>query len=376
MTSLLAFLLGAVFWFSDAAALSIPRQDAAAPPVEVGAGPVAEQAFAVVGRNEYAPDSVTLFGYLTTVIGVEPALLFSGATPSTQTARFTYAGQVSVSSRSTGGDVTTIAGAGTLRVFIDDQAGANWDDPRSFADGQPVAEFSIDLRDAVQRQAPGVGVVVGDERLTQERAGTFTIEATQYRFGEIGIEQRLHFVGALIGDSRGTESLEAAVNGGANVSRRESISVRLGNVATPPVATPTSLACPELQPWLDDTLDRLKIAQSLGSALEIGQDPSSLNEQQLSRAAADISALSAARREAPTPATAAGPNRLVVTALSTYARGLQTIATAAANGDQALLDQGQAVLADGDKLIERAREAARGLAASCPTLPASTIATS
>ena len=73
---------------------------------------------------------------------------------------------------------------------------ASWDDPGSFAAGEPVAEYSIRLLDTLQRQAPGVGVLVGDGQLTQETAAEFSLDGERYRFGVVGIAQRLRYVGS------------------------------------------------------------------------------------------------------------------------------------------------------------------------------------
>ena len=62
-------------------------------------------------------------------------------------------------------------------------------------------------------------------------------------------------------------------------------------------------------------------------------------------------------------------NRLVVTALSTYARGLEVIANAADEQDPDLLNQGQSVLAGGNQLLRRAGRDRHSLTNAC-ALPA------
>lgn len=199
-------------------------QDAPPSPVEIGAGPIRERAFALVGRAVYADDSAQVFGYLTGVIGLDPALLFTDALPSPQTARFTYAGDIPLASRGNRGDVIAFAGEGGITIYFDEDAGATWDDPASFAAGEPVAELSLTLRDTLQRQAPAVGVVVGDERFRQETAGEFVIGGETYRFGQSGIEGRLRTVGALV-ESGGGAGLVVGLTGSGSVSAREAIPV-------------------------------------------------------------------------------------------------------------------------------------------------------
>ena len=78
----LALTIGMTASFATEATPLAAWQDATPAPIEVGAGPVREQAFALVGRSVYAGDSVQMFGYLTDVIGLEPAQVFTDALPS------------------------------------------------------------------------------------------------------------------------------------------------------------------------------------------------------------------------------------------------------------------------------------------------------
>jgi hypothetical protein len=227
----LALAIGLTPFVGAGAAPLAARQEAGSAPVEIGAGPVREQAFALVGRSVYGDESARVFGYLTGIIGLDPTLVFTDALPTVQTARFTYAGDIPLTSRSSRGDVTEIAGAGTFTIFYDEDAGADWDDPGSFVDGEPVAELSLDLRDTLQRQAPAVGVVVGDARYRQESAGELVIAGERYRFGQTGIEGRLRTVGALIG-SADEPGLIVGLTGSGSVTARETIPVSPGETAT------------------------------------------------------------------------------------------------------------------------------------------------
>src|SRR3954452_14425536 len=186
---LLALTIALPLWLVASAPRSLARQDDLAP-VEIGAGPVREQALGFTGRHLYSGDSVELFGYLTAVIGLERDLLFTDVSvpPSPQIARFTYAGTVSIASQAERADVTTTSGDGTLRIYLQaNGAGASWDDSGSFAPGEPVAEYAIHLLDTLQRQAPGVGVLVGDGQLTQQTATELSLDGERYRFGAVGL---------------------------------------------------------------------------------------------------------------------------------------------------------------------------------------------
>ena len=218
-------------WSASAAPVSLARQEEAPAPVVVGAGPVREPALALVGRTVYEDDSATMFGYLTATIGLDPALLFTASPPAAETARLTYVAEIALAPTANRGDVSTFDGEGVLRIYVDEEAGAAWDDPDSFAAGEPVAEFTMTLRDTLQRQGPGVGVVVGDERLEQVTAGEFTLAGEPYRFGQTGIEARLRTVGALAsGDAESAgPAVTVALTGAVSVTARDSIPVVMGD---------------------------------------------------------------------------------------------------------------------------------------------------
>jgi hypothetical protein len=363
-----ALAIALPLWLLTTATLSLARQEDDRAPSEVGAGPVREQSLGFTGRNRYSSESVELFGYLTAVIGLERSLLFTDAdaAPSPQTARFTYAGSVAIASRTDRGDVTTIGGDGVLRIYLDDAAGASWDDPGSFADGEPVAELSIRLLDTLHRQAPGVGVLVGDGQLTQETAAELSLDGERYRFGVVGIAQRLRYVGSPLAGDAEPGILTVGLTGSASVVAREAIAVNVGApAATPAAASTATQECPELQPWLGQTLDALSQTQALGAEGGVEGDLANVDADAVRQAAAQVAALGQTQRGIAAPQDTVAANRLVVTALSTYARGLEVTATAAADQDAALLAQGQSVLADAGKLLQRAEETVSALASTC-----------
>ena len=367
LTAALAITLP--LWLLTTATLSLARQEDDLAPIEVGAGPVREQSLGFTGRNRYSSESVELFGYLTAVIGLERSLLFTDAavSPSPQTARFTYAGSVAIASRTDRGDVTTTGGDGVLRIYLHDaEAGASWDDPGSFANGELVAELSISLLDTLHRQAPGVGVLVGDGQLTQETAAEISLDGERYRFGAVGIAQRLRYVGSPLAGDAEPGILTVGLTGSASVVAREAIAVNVGAAAaTPAAASAATQECPELQPWLGQTLDALSQAQVLGAEGGVEADLPDLDADAVRQAAAQVATLGQTQRGIAAPEDAVAANRLVVTALSTYARGLEVIATAAADQDAALLAQGQSVLADAGQLLQRAEETVSTLASTC-----------
>ena len=262
-----------------------------------------------------------------------------------------------IASRTDRADVTTIGGDGVLRIYlqVNDAAGASWDDPGSFAAGEPVAEYSIRLLDTLQRQAPGVGVLVGDGQLTQETAAEFSLDGERYRFGAVGIAQRLRYVGSPLDGEASPGTLAVGLTGSASVIAREAIAVNVGAAAaTPAAATAAAQECPELQPWLSQTLDALSQAQAHGAEPESRaiSPPSMRTRCARQRRRSPPSGRPSGGSRRPRP-----PSRRTASSsprLSTYARGLEVIANAAAAQDADLLAQGQSVLADGDQLLQRA----------------------
>jgi hypothetical protein len=373
---LVALAIVLPLWVVTSGAITLARQEDDVAPVEVGAGPVREQSLGFTGRNVYSGESVELFGYLTAVIGLERDLLFTDTdtAPSLDTARFTYAGSVPNASRTDRADVTTTDGEGVLRIYlhVNDAAGASWDDPGSFAAGEPVAEYAIRLVDTLQRQAPGVGVLVGDGQLTQVTATEFSLDGERYRFGAVGIAQRLRYIGSPLGDTAPPGALAVGLTGSSSVLAREAIAVNVGaSAATPAAASATAEECPELQPWLSQTQDALRQVESHGVTSQAESDLSTLDAEVLRQAAAEVATLGQTQRGIATPEAAVEANRLVVTALSTYARGLQVIANAGVEQDPDLLTQGQSVLADGGQLLRQADETVSALASACPALSGS-----
>ena len=374
VASLFSLAIALPIWLMTSTTPSLARQEGDLAPVEVGAGPVREQSLGFTGRNRYLGESVELFGYLTAVIGLERSLLFTDpdAAPSPQTARFTYAGTVSITSRADRADVTTIAGDGVLRIYVNDDADASWDDYGSFAVGEPVAEYAIRLVETLHRQAPGVGVLVGEGRLTQETAEELALDGERYRFGAVAIEQDLRYVGSPIAGDAEPGIFAVGLTGSASVVTHEAMTVYVGApAATSASATTAADECPPLQPWLSQTLDALSKAQALGTGAGVEGDLATLDADAVRDVANQVATLGQTQRGIEAPEAAAAANRLVVTALSTSARGLEVIATAATAQDADLLSQAQSVLAAGDQLLQRAEESVNALASACAEPPAS-----
>ncbi len=365
--ALLALLISCVVFAGDAPAMMPPAQDDPGEIIEIGSGPLSERSMTFVGRNQYGAGSILLFGYLSSIVGLDASGPYASETASSQSARFTYTAEVAIAATRNRADVTSTEGAGSLRIYFDEAAGASWDDPESFSDGQLVAEYALILRDTLQRQAPGVGVLVGDGRLTQATAGEFAIGSDQMRFGRVGIEQRFQYVGAQIAGSGGGAPPIATVTGLITITGRESLAAQIVDPRAPrvPATPPAAEGCAQLQPWLEQTDQSLERALALGVIVDDEATLDALDPAPLAQAAADVAALAAGQRAIEVPENGIAANRLAVTAISTYARGLDSVATAAAAQDAELFTQGKSALRDGAGLIGRARDAAAALAAQC-----------
>jgi hypothetical protein len=190
----------------------------------------------------------------------------------------------------------------------------------------------------------------------------------------VGLAQRLRYVGSPLGGEAAPGTLAVGLTGSASVIAREAIAVNVGaSVATPAVATAAAEECPQLQPWLMQTQDALSQAEAHGATAAAEGDLATLDADALRQGAAEVAALGQTQRGIAPPQATVEANRLVVTALSTYARGLQVIANAAAAQNPGLLTQGRSVLADGDQLLQHAHQIIDALASTCgpPPLPAS-----
>lgn len=363
MASLASLIIVATFAAADGLAMALAQQGA--PAVEVGSGPPGERSLALDGRLVQRGQTIEMYGYATAIVGLNEALLSTDSALGVDTARFTFQGEIEITDRSRQGDVETTRGAGSLRLYFVDMAGASWDDPASFASGQPIASWSLQVTEATQRQAPGVGVVVGDGQMTQTAAGEFAAGGDRYRLGKAGIAQRLRLVGALLGSNGADVTRAAAWTGTVTVTENVVQPVRLGRAGTPIAATPESAGrvCADLEPWASRSREMLAQAARLAAAGQSGVG----DAEALGQAARDAQALVDAQRALAVPASAAGANRLVMTALSTIARGLQAVASAAAAGDADLQSQGHRVIADGTSLMGRAGDAVDALVAECPT---------
>jgi hypothetical protein len=351
--------------------VALPAAAQEATPLQVASGPLSERTMVLVGRTVQTPEQLQFFGYLNAASGLTGQDLFADDTDQVSAARFTFSAAVALQPPINRADTTSFSGAGTLRIYLATDGGADWNDPTTFSAGEVVAEYDLALQETLQRQAANVGVLVGDGTLTQATANAFTLEGTPYRFGVEGLGQRLRYTGALTPETSGA-TLAAGVNGYAEVTNRSVTVVRMGQTtstaATPAPAaeeTPAATAACALEPWLGTATAALSLADQGISGLDLSS-PDAVDVAAVQTLAAQIDAAIATQRGSAPPEDATAANRLLVTALSTTARGLRGIASAVADGNEVTFSQAADALDDGQTLLAQAQVAITDLAATCP----------
>lgn len=350
--------------------LAFPAAAQEGAPLEVASGPLSERAMLLAGRTVQTPEQLQLVGYLGGASGLTGQDLFADDTDQVGSARFTFSAEVTLQPATNRADTTSYAGEGTLRIFLATDGGAAWSDPTSFSAGELLAEYDLSLRETLQRQAAHVGVLVGDGVLTQSTANTFTLGDTPYRFGTEGLVQRLRYTGALTPDTAGT-TLAAVVEGHAEVTSRNVTVVRMGQTgatgATPAATTtetPAATSACALEPWLGNATSALDLAGQGISGLDVSAIDA-VDVDAVQSLAEQIDAAIATQRSSAVPDESASANRLLVTALSTTARGLRGVAEAVASGDAATFSLATAALGDGQTLLSQAQAEIATLAATC-----------
>lgn len=155
-----------------------------------------------VGRAEQAGPSVTEFGYMTHIVGVDDAALFSDPNPAgrnettahlsffpttTITQRFTVLPPPAVPS------LLDVDSSGTLTFYYAETPPArSFGTPASFASGETVATHKVRLQDVIAALGgidPSRGVVDGNGELCQQTATSFRLAGEVRRLGHQGLVQ-------------------------------------------------------------------------------------------------------------------------------------------------------------------------------------------
>jgi hypothetical protein len=154
-------------------------------------------AIGFVGQVEQDGETLTGYGYLTFVQGLETSKLFGDSgLESIGTARFTFYGTAMLVSRNVLGNVFSIDAEGDLDFFFQETGGADFEQPESFRGGTAIARDRLRLQDVLTVIAPNTGLPNVNGDLTRVEAGSFVLEGRRYRFGHQGLKTRLEATGS------------------------------------------------------------------------------------------------------------------------------------------------------------------------------------
>jgi hypothetical protein len=177
---------------------------------QVAAGPAGTTVFEMVCRITQAGDSFDGHGYLTAIAGLDSSTLFSDPDSRDEAhALFVATANGELVGRSVDGVVHALDIDGELAIYYSGTAGAAWSDPASFAHGDQVAKYSLNLQDVLTVILPLPLPPTGVPTLYGESQQTKAASVRGRRFGKKG--QALRFNATGIGTRSDTGPIDAAV---------------------------------------------------------------------------------------------------------------------------------------------------------------------
>jgi hypothetical protein len=194
------------------AVLMIAASAAVAPAArsEIGIAGAGHTAVEFVGHVEQAGLSFDSYGYLTHIVGLADAALFSDPNPlnrDEKTARFTFRATAQASQRfavlagAVGGPPPTapslldVDSTGSETFYFSPQGNTtrSFTEPASFSSGGVVATFDLRFQDSIAALVgidPHRGVLSGTGELCQRSAREFTLDGQELRIGRTGLFAR------------------------------------------------------------------------------------------------------------------------------------------------------------------------------------------
>lgn len=162
-----------------------------------GGGGHADNALEFSGRIDQIGAKFKGYGFVTRIDGVEPsALTESGGSEITEkNARVTFVFDADLTSRAIVGNSFSVGTEGTVTFHLDDQPGASFDDPDSFAAGEKVASGTLRVTDVVTVYAPNSGIATATGSMELEDASSFDLGGESVSIGDSGDEYRLTLTG-------------------------------------------------------------------------------------------------------------------------------------------------------------------------------------
>jgi hypothetical protein len=137
-------------------------------------------------------EQLTAYGYLTQVNGLSlEQIYFPGGAQNEGSARFTFYGTAQVASIQTRDTLIVAIANGHVEYFLRDVAGASFDAPSSFGQGQRIAADDAALQNVLNVTSPGIGVTTVFGDLNRTAVDSFLLDGTRYQLGRTGLRSRL-----------------------------------------------------------------------------------------------------------------------------------------------------------------------------------------
>jgi hypothetical protein len=177
---------------------------------QVAAGPAGTTVFEMVCRITQNGENFDGLGYLTAIAGLNSKTLFSDPNARDERhALFVAAAHGKLVGRSVDGAVHALDIDGDLAVYFR-RAGASWTDPTSFARGNRIATYSLNLQDVltVIIQATGILPATGLPTLNGQSQQLDAASIRGRRFGRKG--QSLRFIATGLGTRSDTGPIDMA----------------------------------------------------------------------------------------------------------------------------------------------------------------------
>jgi hypothetical protein len=174
------------------AALAAPAAAGAATRRPVGIAREGRDALEVIGTIVQEGLSLTGFGWLMHVAGLEDEDLFTDpAARGAATARLRWHCEATVTARDFLPSLFSASGEGPMRITFADGGGADPESPATFATGQVVARYGLRFHNVLTVVAPDQAVTEITGELVQRTAPRFSIGGAQRRLGRPKLLQRL-----------------------------------------------------------------------------------------------------------------------------------------------------------------------------------------
>jgi hypothetical protein len=360
----MAALLGLHIALTGVAAHPLPAAQTGA--VQLAAPAAGEIALELIGKTEIRETSLTYYGYVAAVDGLPPETLFVDVADRTESAaRLVYFGSADTLSRTEVAGFTLVDAVGTAEFHVHERGGSGFEVPESFFGGPIAATAEIRVQYVLDTGQTERDTGVMTAYLAFDSAPPFALDDAEYQLGYPGLRLQWSSVGAVTPPSSLRSPIVVAHAGPAAVVGELASAPPVEPEPTPaPAATPDP-ACVDAARWFEATTERLERVGAVGELVPDGATLEDLDADAVRQLAAALNELAGEQRDVEIPADMGAANRLVVTALGTYGRALNLMASAAASGSASVFDRALALIDEARASETEAREALAEIAARC-----------